>query len=238
MYTVGIDLCDDYLIAYAGNDGVFINVPTAVCREKHGDGWHIGEQAYRMALSGEGVITDKLLTLLRIDGTSTIMRKTYSAAELLSKLMEQVLSELSGGQDISLIDRIVIAIHKPELDLISKVISACITIGIDNEKITVISHEEAFIHYTLSSDKELYSNRVALFDLSGEDLSYYEFMVIRGISKNSVVAEANDEESVKLPAFSKMKKADLIDFAHDNGIELDPKLKNSEMVDIIKEKLD
>jgi len=52
--------------------------------------------------------------------------------------------------------------------------------------------------------------------------------------ENVIVAEENDEESVKLPAFSKMKKADLIEFGAANGIDLDPKLKNAEMVEILK----
>ncbi len=66
--------------------------------------------------------------------------------------------------------------------------------------------------------------------------SHTQFEEMGGLdsAENSVVAEENDEESVKLPSFSKMKKADLIEFAESNGVELDPKLKNAEMIEIIK----
>jgi len=63
--NIGLDLCDDYIIAYEYEDQSMINVPAVICREKKDDLWYIGEGAYRMALSGKGVLTDKLLSLLR-----------------------------------------------------------------------------------------------------------------------------------------------------------------------------
>ena len=54
---------------------------------------------------------------------------------------------------------------------------------------------------------------------------------------SEIVERAEDTEAIKLPVFSKMKKADLIQFAADNGIELDPSLKNAEMIDVIKAEL-
>lgn len=47
-------------------------VPTVICRRKEKETWLIGEEAYAATLLGEGVIVDKLLKMVRKDGTSTI----------------------------------------------------------------------------------------------------------------------------------------------------------------------
>ncbi len=192
--TIGIDLCDDYITAYGGEDKVLVHVPAVICREKKDDLWYIGESAYRMALSGKGVLTDKLLSLLRRNGTSTIARRAYTAEQLISKLLASVLWQVLNGHDASIVDRLVIALHKPETEIMDALVRASEMAGIPRDKVTVISHAEAFIHYTLSRDKDIYNNMVALFDLTDAGLSYYRLKVIRGMSKNSVVAEGQDLE--------------------------------------------
>ncbi len=197
--TIGIDLCDDYITAYGSEDSVLLHVPAVVCREKKDDLWYIGESAYRMALSGKGVLTDKLLSLLRKKGTSTIARKAYTAEQLISKMLASVLWQVLNGRDIKLIDRLVVAIHKPDKEIMDAIMHSAEDAGVEPGKVSVISHAEAFIHYTMAQDKEFYSNMVGLFDLSDESLSYYRLKVIRGISRNSVVAEGTDlEESFQI----------------------------------------
>lgn len=192
--TIGIDLCDDYITAYGSEDKILLHVPAVVCREKKDDLWYIGETAYRMALSGKGVLTDKLLSLLRKGGTSTIARRSYSAEQLISKMLASVLWQILNGRDLSIVDRLVIALHKPEKDIMDAVLNAAESSGVERSRIRIISHAEAFVYYTLAQEKELYSNMVGLFDLSDESLSYYRLKVMRGISRNSVVVEGTDLE--------------------------------------------
>ena len=54
---------------------------------------------------------------------------------------------------------------------------------------------------------------------------------------SEVVERAEDTDAIKLPAFSKMKKAELIQFAIDNGIELEDGMKNAEIIEAIKAEL-
>lgn len=195
--TVGIDLCDDYTtICVYGGSGVTM-IPTIVCREKgnektDGGHWYIGEEAYRKALAGGGVLTDKLLKLLKKGGTSTIYGRTYTAVELLAAFLRRVLalSEKQAGE----ISSLSIALHTAERDIMDKVLEAVLSIGLKREAVHLLSHAEAFIYYTLQQDKELYSNLVELFDLSDERLSCYELRVMRGLSRNTVVAEGRDLE--------------------------------------------
>ena len=192
--TIGIDLCDDYITAYGSEDKVLLHVPAVVCREKKDDLWYIGESAYRMALSGKGVLTDRLLSLLKKGGTSTISRRSYTAEQLISKMLASVLWQILNGRDLKIVDQLVIALHKPEKEVMDAVLNAAENTGVDRSRIRIISHAEAFVYYTLAQEKEFYSNMVGLFDLSDECLSYYRLKVMRGISRNSVVVEGTDLE--------------------------------------------
>ncbi|MDO5441584.1 MAG: transcription termination factor NusA [Bacillota bacterium] len=69
--------------------------------------------------------------------------------------------------------------------------------------------------------------------------SHSQFEEMGGLDsiEDAAVADISDEASASIdamPAFSKMKKADLIAFAEDNNIELDKTLKNAEMIEVIK----
>lgn len=191
---IGIDLCDEYITAYNIDDQKLLSVPDMVCREKREDLWYIGEEAYRLALSGRGVLTEKLLSLLKKDGTSTIQRKVYTAEVLLSKLIGTVMDELISPASILDVERLVISLKSPEKKDMDACIKATTGIGIDRQKVSVISHEEAFIHYMLSQDRKLIYNMSGLFDLSGENLSFYRMRAVRGNVKISYIAESIDPE--------------------------------------------
>jgi len=191
---LGIDLTDDYIAIYEQGEETASVYPAVICREKKEDVWYIGEQAYRLALNGQGVMSDKLLKLLRKGGTSTIYHRSYTAGELVSKLLARVIEEKLRTDDFSAVDSVGVALHQPDHELMDRVRQCLCDAGIPQEKITMLTHEEAFIYYTLSRDKEIYSSMVALFDLSSESLSYYEFMMVRGVSRRTCVAEGEDIE--------------------------------------------
>lgn len=55
------------------------------------------------------------------------------------------------------------------------------------------------IYYMLSQKKEIWSGTVGMFDLSEQELRYYEMKVQRGLKKNAVLAEYETmEESFSL----------------------------------------
>lgn len=210
--NIGLDLCDDYITAYSYEDKVLVDVPAVICREKKDDLWYIGESAYRMALNGKGVLTDKLLSLLKKGGTSTIARKAYTAQQLLGSMISAVLWQLLNGRSPESIDRLVISLHTVEKPDMDSIIDAAEGSGIKRDRISIISHTDAFVYYTLSQSKELYANMTGLFDLSDEQLSFYKMKAVRGISRNSVVAECTDlEENFRIGILKKEAGSELGD---------------------------
>ena len=65
--VAGIDLCDEYTQISCGDEEQIWTFPTVLCRHKLADAWYVGEDAYAHTLSGEGNLTDKLVTLVIID---------------------------------------------------------------------------------------------------------------------------------------------------------------------------
>lgn len=210
--NIGLDLCDDYVTGYLYEDKLLLNVPAVICREKKDDLWYIGESAYRLALSGRGVLTDKLLSLLRKGGTSTIARKAYTAEQLITRLISALLYQMLNGSGFDSIDRLVISLHNADKAEMDSIVNAAEAAGVRRESIGIISHSDAFVYYTLAQSKDLYANMTALFDLSDEALSFYRMKTVRGISRNSVVAEGNDlEENFRIGILKKDAGSELGD---------------------------
>ncbi|MDO4438837.1 MAG: DUF5716 family protein [Eubacteriales bacterium] len=191
--SIGIDLCDDYTAVCINEDRSLI-LPTVICRDKIKEKWYIGEEAYSITLKGQGVMTDKLVKLLQKNGTSTISKRIYKAEELIREYFNALMEMIIGRRPIEDIDKLVLCIRKPDISLMDKLMDILKSIGIRQENISIISHEEAFCYYTLSQDKKLYDNMVCMFDLSDEELTYYEFKVVRGTGRNIAVAEGTDLE--------------------------------------------
>lgn len=61
-------------------------------------------------------------------------------------------------------------------------------LGLEKKQIRVIGHTESMIYYMLSQKKEIWSGTVGMFDLSEQELRYYEMKVQRGLKKNAVLA--------------------------------------------------
>lgn len=189
--SLGIDLCDDYTtVCRTGGNGVEL-IPMVICRDKENKEWHIGQEAYRTALAN-GVLTDNLLKRLKKEGTSTMYGRTWQAGELLEAFLRSLFAHLAVSPKA--VDALCITMTKPDRQLWDAVAKACVRAGIRPECLRIQSHAESFIYYTLSQEKELYSNLVSLFDLSDETLSYYELKVVRGVSRASVIAEGQEME--------------------------------------------
>ncbi len=210
--NIGIDLCDEYISGYLFEDKLLINSPAVVCREKKEDNWYTGEEAYRLALSGNGVLTDKLISLLRKGGTSTVARRAYTGEQLISRLIGAMLKQLINGDFIESIDNLVISLHHADRQEMEAISRAAVEAGVKAEAVRIISHADAFVYYTLAQSKDFYTNMTALFDLTEETLSFYKMKTVRGISKNSVVVEAEDlEESFRIGILKKESGSELGD---------------------------
>lgn len=191
----GIDLCDDYIIVYASGSSEPRRYTAVISRDKRADRWYLGEEAYASALSGSGILTDRLLTMMERGGSATLARHTYSGSELVGRLVKEALEQQLQGASVSELDRLVIAVRSPEPRLMELLTDAVEAVGIARTRISIISHSEALIRFVMQQDQKLVMNSCAVFDLSDEKLYYYEMRVLRGSAKPSVAAAGEAVET-------------------------------------------
>lgn len=187
--TIGLDLCDSYTqISCAGKEDSF-HFPTIICKNKEGDEWYVGESAYRCALEGGGVIVDKLLQLVKKEGTATIGGIKYDGITLLQKYLEKILEVPKESLWEEHISQLVITLPVIHGRLMDVLMYCGDYLGIPRDRVHIISHAESFIYYVLSQKKEIWNNQIGLFDLTEESFCYYEMKVQRGLRQTTVVAE-------------------------------------------------
>ncbi len=196
---LGLDLCDAYTQVVCGQGDKSWTLPTVVCKKKTEDLWLVGEAAYASALAGDGVIVDKLVKLVKKDGTATIGGVKYGGMQLLSRFLMQVLELARKEYGTYHVERLVITAAKVDQRLLACLFKCREYLGVAEGNMSVISHTESFMYYVLSQKREVWNNQIGMFDLSPDSLCYYEMKVLRGMRRTTVLAEREElEESFSL----------------------------------------
>lgn len=194
---IGISINDELTRIAVDSETIQRSVPTVIARDKKEDRWTIGEEAYRETLDGNGIIVDKLATLLHREGTATIGQVKYKAEDILAHFFHELLTETVGSAALSQAV-VVVAIRKPEKAMMDSLRNALVMAGLNNENITIISYMEAFAHFLLKQDKTLSNRLVGMFELSNQCLNYYELRVSRGTRRFAIVGMEEEEEAFSL----------------------------------------
>ena len=128
-HVFGIDICDysTSIVSYA--DDKAFRFPTAICKEKDADGWYVGEEAYAMALSGRGVIVDKLLNLTIRGGTATLNGIKYQGAEILKYFLRLIIDISLEKLKVGYPEKIVVSIPKIDMDIVERITSCLVDLG-------------------------------------------------------------------------------------------------------------
>ena len=108
----------------------------------------------------------------------------------LKKLLEYPFKEFHTEE----VAQLVITMYKTDARVTDCLMYCADYMNIPRDRVHVISHTESFAYYVLSQRKELWSNQVGLFELSEDRLCYYEMKVQRGMRRNMVQAEAQNQE--------------------------------------------
>ena len=207
--VIGLDLNDEYTQISCYGKEISWTIPTVICRKKEEEIWLTGEEAYAATLLGEGVIVDKLLKMVQKEGTSTIGGVCYTGALLLRIFLQQVLEYPLKEEGKKTVSQLVVTMQEMDARLTDTLMYCADAMGISRDRVHVISHTESFVYYVLSQKRELWSNQVGLFELAADRLCYYEMKVQRGMRRNMVQAEAqNQEEAFDLDILTEACRSD------------------------------
>ncbi|WP_367566091.1 DUF5716 family protein [Lacrimispora sp.] len=196
---IGLDLCDAYTRICCYDREKSWCIPTVICRKKDEDAWYIGEEAYAYTLVGEGIIVDKLIKMVRKDGTATLGGTKYKGLDLLKIFLKKILKLPMEEFFSDEVKQLVITLQKVDGKLMDGIMYCADDLGIPRDRVHIVSHTESFVYYALSQKKEVWSNQVAVFDLSEDSFHYHELKIQRGLRKMVVMAEEQTlEESFNL----------------------------------------
>ena len=210
--VLGISLSDisTGLIFYPDDEA--ITFPTVISKKKGEDAWGVGESAYALALDGKGIITDKLLKLTRKKGVATIDGVKYEGREILKFFFKEIIDLGMKKLYKEKPDEVVIAMTGLDHDIVNDIREAFLNLGYLPNHIHIISKEESFIYFVLSLKKDVWNNRVGMFDLSDVSLTYYEMIVNRNSRKLFAGAESeNMDEAFNLQILGNPSGAKLAD---------------------------
>lgn len=185
-YYLGIDLSDDYaMISYyqlhmsepdtvstiAGSE--IYHIPMLLARRKNLGLWYYGEEARRMAKSGEVVCVDLLLKRAVNAEVIGIGDESYGAADLLAlflrKVIELPLKLGNGGK----IDRLVLTVERLNRENMEVFWRIAAGLKLTSEQFMVIDHKESFYYYALSQQEPLKLHDVYLFEYQGAAMAVY-----------------------------------------------------------------
>lgn len=176
---LGIDLTDQGAGVMFSDSEQCFHVPAAICRDKKHDLWYVGEEAYEKALSGKGILTDRLMGLTLKSGTATMRGVRYEGAELLCRYLGMVRDgcfRAAGGETPALT---VLVLPKYDRNLIGKLMDGLAEYGFDREKTCCITRQESFLYFVMNQPREVRTAEVGLFDLSDQSLDFYELQMKR-----------------------------------------------------------
>ncbi len=186
---IGLDLCDAYTRICCHDREKSWCFPTVICRKKDEDAWFVGEEAYAYTLVGEGIIVDKLIKIVRKEGTATLGGTKNEGIDLLKKFLKKILKLPMEEFFCDEVKQLVITMQKVDSKLMDALMYCADYLEIPRDRVHIISHTESFVYYTLSQKKEVWSNQVGVFDLSEDSFHYHELKVQRGLRKMVVIAE-------------------------------------------------
>jgi hypothetical protein len=189
---VGYDLCEDYsqisCFSYKSFEPIPISIrdedelnriPTALCVKADTKQWLFGEEAIACNAEGEGILVDQLLDKLMLGTEVRIYGQTFQPVELLEKYLRKTLMLVKKYFPTEPIAKLVVTLRVASPALVEGVYAALEPLGLEKDRVVVMSHAGAYLYYALSQDKSLWMNDVGLFDFSREGLLYYQIKLNR-----------------------------------------------------------
>ena len=190
---VGYDLCEDFtqiscysyktlepitICTREGEDN-YCPIPTVLCVKTDTKQWLYGDEAIACAKNGEGVLVEHLLGKVRTGEVTELYQTKFTGVALLEKFLRKSLTLIKNYFPTELITKLVVTVRNTEPELVDRIYEAFALLGIEKDRVVIMSHAGAYLYYALCQDKSLWMNDVGMFDFSEEGLHYYQIHMNR-----------------------------------------------------------
>ncbi len=209
---LGMDLCDGSLqLAYIDERGDMVSVspfsndvgkyriPTAICTDSRYKEWYCGHDALKMK-GKEGIVCfDDLIERAKNDDGEPALGGLTPTALLTHyfRIVLTALREKTGGR---IIKGLTVSIKQEDKAAEPVIKEAFAQLGIESDRLSLITHPEAFMNYVISQKKDIWINDVGLFYMSEDAFDFYRLTFGKKQGPICVVTEKTDLRSYLDPA--------------------------------------
>lgn len=144
-------------------------IPTAICKRKSTGKWCFGEEASRMAESGEGVYVEYLLDKA-LKKEKVFLDREYQARDLLLVFLKKVLRIALPSKGVEVVTKCVFSLREVTNELVALLRDMSMKLGIQKEQLVIQDHRESFYAYAVCQEPALWQYDVLLFSCSGEEI--------------------------------------------------------------------
>ncbi len=143
------------------------NIPTVLCKRSGVNQWFYGKEALKYAKEEGGILVEDLLALAERGEDVVVEGEAFDPALLLTLFVKRSLSLLNMQVSLNQIDAIMFTVEELTsrmVDVLGKVAGG---LQLNIKNIYFQSYLESFYYYILYQPKELWVNKVLVFDYSG-----------------------------------------------------------------------
>lgn len=197
---LGIDLSDDFtqisFYQYQTNDVSSIAmsmdttnplVPTCLLVKESTKDWTFGEEALRLKELNGGIYIDQFVSRIISEQNVEIYQSVYTPVMLLSKFFKKVLGYIRQHFLNCTIAKLVITLDDTSPKVCEAVYAALKPLGLEKDRVTILTRVQCFMYYILSQKQELWLNDVGLFQFDDDGMNYYRLSVNRRNSPMPVI---------------------------------------------------
>lgn len=188
---VGLDLCDDITQLTCFSEVIFepesigqyedgsTDIITVLGIKESTGEWLIGEDAIQCYEEGEGILIEHIIEQIMEQTSFQLYDIEFSCVQILEKYLRKILRLLKPSYPDNSICKLTVTIQDMDVYLIKTIYEALKNLGIEKDRVQVISHQQSYLYYALSQKKELWMNDIAMFELNERGLWYHQISINR-----------------------------------------------------------
>ncbi len=154
-------------------------VPTCLLVKESTKEWYFGEEAIRFKELNAGIFVDHLLSRVKREESIEIYSTVFTPIALLSKFFKKILGHIRQNYLNTTISKLVITSDDTSPKMCEAIYESLALLGLERDRVSVISRVQSFMYYILSQKQDLWSNDVGLFHFDENGLMYYRMSVNR-----------------------------------------------------------
>ncbi|MBR3771624.1 MAG: hypothetical protein IKL07_05090 [Clostridium sp.] len=148
-------------------------IPSVLGANKESGQWYYGDEAVSMARRGELELLALFIQKIVCGESIVYYDKEWEPVEVVKKFLRKCLYLVTRQFPDMAIGKLVVSLENKTKDLVSVLYEALTSLGLDSNRVEIISHQESYVYYALRQKKELWMNDIGLFDFTPRGMYFY-----------------------------------------------------------------